>query len=171
MCVFVCTFVHSSLPVFSKISFSPPPLFFHTIISAFCSPFPFLFPVLSSLFSPFTGHHIEQNFLITSFAYEVIFMFSVLHFKSKHVEHFMFLHYKIAIKLLFGFSLCGLWGISLGFCPWSPVSRPPLVGAVPVLWVTSDGNERLNYFWAHTHHAHLEIIPNWSLLVHQEKRA
>lgn len=141
-------------------------LFLHSVLLLF--PFHFLF---SSLFSPFTGHHIELNFLITSFICEVIFMFSVLHFKSKHVEHFTFLHYKIEIKLLFCFSLCGLWGISLGFCPWSTVSLPPLVGAAHVLWVTSDGNEGLNYFWAHTPHAHLEVNPNWSLLVHQEKRA
>lgn len=31
------------------------------------------------------------------------FMFSVLHLKSKHVEHFMFLQYKTEIKLLFVF--------------------------------------------------------------------
>lgn len=101
--VYVCPFISSSFLKDLFLFLSPTPFLSYYYFCILFPSVPFPFPVLSSLFSPFTGHHIEQNFLITSFICEVIFMFSVLHFKSKHVEHFMFLHYKIELNCFFVF--------------------------------------------------------------------
>ena len=49
--------------------------------------------------------------------------------------------------------------ISLGFCLENCVSFPPPVGAVHILWVTSDGNKRLSS----NSLCNLETIPNSSL--------
>lgn len=60
----------------------------------------------------------------------------------------MFLHYKIEMKLLFCFS--PLWsvrhlpGCLPGESCLTSASLLPPVGAVPGLWVTSDGTKRLN---------------------------